>query len=827
MNEHALSVLEFEEALHRVAARAGSSAGREAVLALRPRTDLEGVRTELARVEEVVRFQEMRTDWAPPVTPSAGPALKILEMDGAVLEPGGVLLLARLLDAAHQLRTALEPFATSSAPSGEGVVSGDREPSGSSSPPSDGDGEHIGLPHLSRLRSRLAHRPELQRRLDEIVDPDGSVRDDASPELKRLRRQLRSARSRIVQQLERYLDSLPDRIRVSDASVSVRDGRYVIPIRREGKSSVGGIIHGESATGATLFVEPPVALRLMNELQELEREEAREIQRILREVTGRCRAVRPELASSLEALVDFDSLWARGRSARAWDGIAPKIAAPGQGELRIVGGRHPLLLEQSLEGKLDTEVVPFNLSMDEGERALVVSGPNTGGKTVFLKSMGLIHLLAQSGIIPPLGSGSRLPLLTDVFADIGDEQSIAESLSTFSAHMANAIEILEGAGSGTLVLMDEMGTGTDPSEGAALARAILEILVERDARAIVTSHLGALKRLDAEGSGIVNASLLFDPGRIAPTYELQKGRPGRSYGLAIARRLGLPEPVLERAESYADSGELEVENLLSTLEEKERELSAALEEARTARERAERLEAEAEAREARLNEREETSEARAREEARQLLLDARREVEEAIREVRRAGEEDEAELEEVQRRARRRVEEAAREQRRKAPDRPHRPRERSAPGAFTPGDPVRVTGSGARGTVLEVDGDRVTVEVKGMRLQMPPDRIEVTSEPAPKPDPGLAGGWTGPDVNPSHEADLRGLRVDEVELELGRALDGAVLGGLGELRVIHGKGTGAVKARVQELLQRDRRVAEFRGGRHGEGGGGVTVVQLR
>jgi DNA mismatch repair protein MutS2 len=801
MNGHALAVLEFEEALGRVAARAPSALGREAVQALRPGTDPGAVQEELARVGEAVSYLSGRPDWAPPGAPDARGPLRVLSVEGGVLDPPGLLSARRLLEAAHRLRDALGPEGLESLQAG-------------------------GLPRLEALRARLPHHAPLLERLEQVVDDDGAIRDGASPALRALRRRLRSARSRMVERLERFLDTLPDRIRVTDASVSVRDGRYVIPIRREGKSEVGGIIHGESATGATLFVEPPLAIRLMNEVQELEREEEREIQRILRDATGRLRAEREGLEEGLAALVDFDSLWARALAAEGWEASVPTLTDPGEGVLRIVRGRHPLLL-----GRDDGPVVPFDLELGPGERALVVSGPNTGGKTVFLKAVGLIHLLAQSGVAPPVGPGTRLPVAVDVFADIGDEQSIAESLSTFSAHLANTLEILEGAGPGTLVLMDEMGTGTDPAEGAALARAILETLVERGARAVVTSHLSALKRLDAEGSGIVNASLLFDAERIAPTYQLQKGRPGRSYGLAIARRMGLPAEVLRRAHGYVDSGELELEELLAALEEKERELSRALDEADRARRRAAELEREAEQREARVEVRERTAEARAREEARRLLLDARREVEDAIQEVRTAGDDERARAE---REARRRVEEAARRQREKAPSVPgRRGRTRAPAGAVAPGERVRVLGSGAKGTVREVRDDRVTVEVGGLRLQLPRHEVEPVeggasgSRPASGAEPAGVPRWEGDGPEIHTEADLRGLRVDEVELELGRALDGAVFGNLGELRIIHGKGTGAVKARVHELLRSDRRVEEFREGLPGEGGGGVTVARLR
>jgi DNA mismatch repair protein MutS2 len=580
----------------------------------------------------------------------------------------------------------------------------------------------------------------------------------------------------------------------------------------------------------------------MNELHELEREEAQEVQRILREVTGRLRPLRGALAEALGALVDFDTLWARALSAERWDAHLPELVEPEEAgapgaEFRVVQGRHPLLLEKFLAEGAPSRVVPFSVELGPDERILVLSGPNTGGKTVFLKAMGLLPLLAQSGILPPAGAGTRLAIVRDVFADIGDEQSIAESLSTFSAHLANAREILEEAGRGTLVLMDELGTGTDPAEGAALARAILETLVARGVRGVVTSHLGAMKRLDAPGSGIVNGALLFDPERIEPTYRFQKGRPGRSYGLAIARRLGIPDPVLDRAEGYVDGEELNAERLLASLEAREEALAEALEEARAARADAERLREEGERRAAGLTRREREAELRAREEARRVLLDAREEVEAVIRTLREGDAEARAEAE---REARRRVEAAARDQAERA-DRTRRRTRRDrgkgdrakdgGPGAeIRAGERVRIRGSGAKGVVRGVEEGRVTVEVGALRFELAAAEVErIPGAETPKERAARGGGGTVvvPEIEASPEVHLLGLRVEEVELALGRALDDAVLAHLPQLRIVHGKGTGAVKARVLELLRQDRRVQEFRGGVHGEGGAGVTVAVLR
>jgi DNA mismatch repair protein MutS2 len=792
LNRHALEVLEFPRVLGHVAERAAGSLGREAVLKRLPTADVEALRQEMERVGATMRFLLERPAWVVPAAPDVRSALRHLAVDGAVLEPLELHGLGLLLAAGAALASEME--------------SRDLE-------------RYSALSSIATLLHVDEDAEDLLRR---TVDAEGSVLDTASRTLADLRRRLRRARSSIVDKLEAFIRGLPERFVVADASVSIREGRYVVPVRREGKGEVGGIVHDESATGATVFIEPPVAIALMNEVRELEKEEAREVHRILTELTRRLAVDRDALAGSLAALVDFDSLHARARAAIQWEGEVPELLPAGARPFRIVRGRHPLLVVRG------EEVVPFDLDLEEDERCLVVSGPNTGGKSVFLKAVGLTALLGQSGCVPPVGAGTRLPVFSDIFADIGDEQSIAESLSTFSAHLENLREIVEEADGRSLVLIDEMGTGTDPAEGSALARAILETLVDRGVRAIVTSHLSQLKSLDAERSGIVNGSLQFDPDRMAPTYRFVKGRPGRSYGLAIARRSGFPETVLDRAEAHVPKGEADVEELLARLERKEAEASELVDSLAREKGETERLRRELEEREQELRLRERTAERRAREDARELLLEAREEVEEAIREVRDARA---TEVDEVSRRARRRVEEAARRQAGRKPTRPAAPR---APSELVVGQTVKVAGSGARGQVVELRDDRVVLETSGLRLEVP--RVEVDPESVPAAgrkggddtDRGVSSpGWSGDFDEATHELDLRGFRVDDVDLELGRALDGALVAGLHEIRIIHGKGTGAVRARVQEILRRDRRVGDFRLGLPGEGGSGVTVATVR
>ncbi|HEX6308849.1 MAG TPA: endonuclease MutS2 [Longimicrobiales bacterium] len=787
MNRHALDVLQFSETLDVIAAQASSTLGAEAVRHLAPSDSRAFVTDELLRVDQMSAFLFRAQDWYMPPLPDARAALRRLTIEGSVLEPAELRDIATLLRGSAATRRAILQHA--------------------------GD-----YPLLAAIAERLVKQDDAERRIGEAVDDGGEVRDTASRELARLRREIRGARGRIVERLESYVASLPARFQVPDASVSLRDGRYVIPVRREGRSEVGGLVHDESATGATLFVEPPVAIELMNRLRELEIAESREVLRILRELTDSLRPTGPAIADALDALISIDSLFARARYALHVQGSRPEIQTESDA-LVLVHARHPLLLATT------ASVVPFDLVMEPGERTLLVSGPNTGGKTVLLKAIGLIAALTQAGVIPPTGAGTKLPLFRDIFADIGDEQSIEASLSTFSAHLKNLREIVEHATVDSLVLVDEMGSGTDPAEGGALADAILRSLTRRGALTIATTHLGQLKRLAAEGAGVVNASLQFDAAELRPTYRLLKGVPGRSYGLAIARRLGLPPELLAAAESALPQAERDAGQLLAELEAKDRALSDAVAEAARSARHANVLREELEHREAALRQREKEAERRARQQARDLLLNAREDVEAVIRELRAAVQHGDAAIEEAAREARRRVEQRVRREAERTP------RESAGQGRaedVREGSHVRITASGLQGVVVELRDERATVEVGGLRIQVPVSGLAVTESPQPaRQRPQTRGSWGAPDLEASTEIDLRGLRAEEVEGVLNPAIDAAVQAALPSLRIIHGKGTGALREVVTEIVRADRRVKSFRAGGTGEGGTGVTVAELQ
>ncbi|HZI43269.1 MAG TPA: hypothetical protein VFD67_16225, partial [Gemmatimonadaceae bacterium] len=513
MNNHALRVIEFPRVLDLVAGRATSALGGELVRGLEPHTDRALLESEHARVAAVRSIIQGEQPWHPEPLPDLRAALLRLRVEGVVWSGSDLLAGAQLLRSSRRTREALRA---------------ERRPA-------------LARAVLAPLADRLLAAKAQEDAIERTIQDDATVRDDASPTLRRVRRELRAAEGEIVRLLERAIERLEPHHRVSDMSVTVRDGRYVIPVRREGRATVGGIVHGVSATGATLFVEPPAAVDFGNRIRELEAEEREEVDRILRELTDALRPHRESMIDATDALAMLDSLFARARFALEFRCMATTLVGASDGFV-VHDGRHPLLLAQGIS------VVPFDLEMAPSERTLLVSGPNTGGKTVLLKALALISAMAQSGIPAPAGAESRIAVYDDFFADIGDEQSIEASLSTFSAHVKNLSEIVRSASQASLVLVDELGSGTDPTEGAALGWAVLEELTRRGTMTIGTTHLGALKELATQVGGVVNASLQFDAEALAPTYRLIKGVPGRSYGISIARRLALPENVVARAE---------------------------------------------------------------------------------------------------------------------------------------------------------------------------------------------------------------------------------------------------------------------------------------
>ncbi len=815
MNAHALSILELSRILVHVSQRAHSSPGVAAVRALAPSSDQGWLESEHQRVSAMRTLITGEPAWTAEQIPDLAAPLTRLRVEGVSWTAPELLQGATFLRSTRRTREALRDVRRNA----------------------------VARAVLQPFGDQLIEARAIEDAIARAINDDGSVRDDASPALRKIRQELRRAEGELVRLLEREMSKLESHHQVSDASVTMRNGRWVMPVRREARVVVGGLVHDTSGTGATIFVEPPAAVEFGNRLRELEIDEQREIERILREITALLHPLYQPLRDAFAAMVALDSLLARARYAEDVHAGQAEFG-PASSGCEFVHARHPLLLAQGIN------VVPFTLALDAGERTLLVSGPNTGGKTVLLKAIGLLAVMAQCGVPVPVAGGSRLPVFDDVFADVGDEQSLEASLSTFSAHLKHQGEILRLATHNSLVLMDEVGSGTDPAEGAALGGAILETLTRRGAMTVATTHLGALKLLATEVPGVVNASLQFDAALLAPTYRLIKGVPGRSYGISIARRLQLPEHVLTLAESRLPTGERDLALLLADVEAREATLAEReLEADREARRIASRI-ATVSDREKKAREKEKELERSSRQEARKYLLEARAEVERAIGAVKAAAADAQISAEMIDakaREARRAVEEAASGQQqavaamdaRAAQSRSQRraglaPAKPASGGgshqtekSLAAGDAVLVGTLGDKaGTVVDVRGTSVRVLVGSLTLAVPINTLTRTAAPPP---PAVRVPVMGdvPEVDPVREVDLRGMRVDELEIALMQALDAAVRNDLRELRIIHGKGTGALRERVGEMLRGDSRVATHRLGGWNEGGAGVTLAELR
>jgi DNA mismatch repair protein MutS2 len=783
----ALETIEFDSVLELVAVHAVGPLGAGRVRARRPTDDLGWIRAELDRVGEVAglfrRGDELRAEPIPDVTD----ALARLRIEGSVLEGVELAALYKMLLSARTVHADLNRVSQAA-------------------------------PLTASLIQPLPDKA-LERRLEHSIDPDGNLLDSASPKLSAARREVQAARQRLLRRLETLLRGLDASAAPVDASVTVRGNRYVIPVRRDSRSRPPGIIHDESGSAGTLFIEPSETIELGNALREAQVEEEREGLRVLRELTGLLRGHLTILRGVVEMCVAVDDLVARARYAVASSGEKPAVAAAPTA-LKIVNGRHPLLLAGSVE------VVPFDLELTEDERTLLVSGPNTGGKTVLLKAVGLAAALAASGIIPPVGEGSLVPVFRRFYVDIGDRQSIAASLSTFSAHVRMLRRVLDEADDETLVLLDEIGSGTDPVEGAALAAATLVSLTARGSVTLATTHLGALKELASGSTGIVNGSLQFDAATLTPTYRLLKGVPGRSYGLAIARRLGVAAGILADAEARVPDAERRLDALLAAVEERERESrirQSALEERGIELDSlAARLGAQQEtqaAREAELRRREKDAERDGRKQARAHLMEARQRVEEALAAARGAVDDAAA------REARRLVEEGIREEGEALAESGAAGQRGSGAEALETGSRVRLE-SGGTGEVTEIRSDgKVVVTAGAIRVVADPSTLAVISrrverknriETAPLPH-SLAAPL---------EIDLRGMTGDEAETATVAAVDAAVLAEQPFLRIIHGMGTGVVRERVRRVVSQDRRVSRYAFAPRNQGGTGVTIVEF-
>ncbi len=689
------------------------------------------------------------------------------------------------------------------------------------------------FPRLEAYLEGLSAVFHLRTAVDRAISPEADVRDNASPELNRIRKERRGARDAVVSRLERMLEKRQTDPSRMDDLITLRNDRFVIPMREGDPGANDGVIQDRSGSGATLYVEPMKVVELNNRLRRLSMEETREVERILRGLTDIVRDSRFALTDDASIYGDLDAIHATAQFGLNSDGNV--VGRLDRADLDLIEAHHPLLVLQAHELKHKYpddppfKVVPMDVTLGESMSSIIITGPNTGGKTVALKTIGLLVLMAQAGWPIPAKDTSKVGVFTRLIADIGDEQSIESSLSTFSSHLTRINDALRSADDRSLVLLDELGAGTDPKEGAALGEAIVLELTERRARLIVTTHHTALKTLAQHSPHIENAALQFDPGTLSPTYHFRVGLPGASYAIDIARRLGLPENVTTRAESLVDAQEKDLSKLLVELDERlmsVRNREAELDKSTKA---ASALEDLFRSRMARIEELEKEKKTEALAEAESIVQNTRREMERLVKEIR----ESQAERQRVKESHRaladtaRRIKDVKREV---APEPEPRPKRQDGP--IGVGDRVWIETFKREAEVVSIDNDKeqVKVQLGDFMYTMDRDAVErVESKPtddSKRVTINVRGGYGGSTSDVGPEVSLRGLSAEDALEVLDRYLDEARLAGWNEVRIVHGRGEGILRRAVGEYLTRDSRVIEKRLGHWNEGGDGVTLARL-
>ena len=783
MHHKSLVTLEYPKIVDRLAREAAFSVSKTLCLNLEPSDDVDEVRRRLAHTTEARRLMDLRPDIGVQGARDVRPHVQAADR-GATLSPGELLEVLATLRASRFVSRSISRADET-------------------------------FPLLRALAGDLPVRPSLESRIETSISEDAEVMDSASPDLRRLRMEIRSAQQRLQERLGTLVNEF--RTALQEPIITMRSDRYVLPVRAEARGQVKGIVHDQSGSGATVFVEPLVVVEMNNRLRQLQIEERQEVERILLELSGEVAKDAAYITLAVELLGEIDLHLAKARYASLIRAGAPRVNAAGR--LRLNQARHPLLTGR---------VVPIDFRLGDDLTMVVITGPNTGGKTVALKTVGLLCLMAQAGMHIPALEDSELPVYTDIFADIGDEQSIEQSLSTFSSHLSRIVEILRLARSGSLVLLDELGAGTDPSEGSALARAILTRLLQQGIATVATTHYSELKAFAHEQPGVANASVEFDVETLSPTYRLSIGLPGRSNALAIAGRLGLPEDIIASSREFLGAAGVEMESLLEGLQ---------AERAAAADERfhlsMERAEAEYQRREL------EKQRADLEEERVRILNDARAQARRELDSV-------QAQLSRIRGEAARQrlTPEKLSELRSKTrslaetnvPEQPRvrqpaeQPEESVVAGPLEIGDTVRIRSVGQRGELLSLPDTRGEVEVQlgSLKMRVRARDVERLSRRQSRAEerPLLTLPPRDDTVTPDMQLDVRGWRVDDMLPEVDQYLNDAYLAGMPFVRVLHGKGTGALRQALRQQLTHHPLVRSYESAPANEGGDGVTVVKL-
>ncbi len=788
--EKSLNILELPIVLDMLAAEAVTEGGKEACLKLRPSADRLEVKNRLSETSAAKNMMVVRGSPSLSGIKDIRPSLSRADLGGS-LNTIELLSIARVLQCARLVK---------------GYTSDDK----------------LGKSCIDHLFAALHANRFLEEKITGSIVGEDEIADSASSELANIRRKIRAASARVRDCLQKIISSPSYAKVLQEPIITMRSDRFVVPVKAECKGAVPGLVHDISASGATLFIEPMAAVKANNELRELTAKEKTEIERILSELSADCASHAEDIASDYSYLITLDGIFARAKLSYKLNGIEPELREKG---VVLHRARHPLLPKD--------KAVPISLELGDDFDTLIITGPNTGGKTVTLKTIGLLNVMAQCGLHIPADDGSGVPVYRHVLADIGDEQSIEQNLSTFSAHMTNIVHILNECDSNSLLLFDELGAGTDPTEGAALAIAVIEHARKMGAMVAATTHYAELKVYATNESGIQNASCEFDVETLSPTYRLLVGVPGKSNAFAISERLGLSKDIIDDAKARIgvqnESFEATIEKLEQTRALLERDRAEAAKKLREAEDNAKKaafLRAE-------LSVRLEKADEKARREAERIIAEARETAESTFAELddmrRRINEDEQAqEVNSARSELRRRLNESQGRLKAREPEKPKE--EKKSARAVRPGDTVEIKSMGVKAEVIDINPDgTLNLRAGIMNVKLKPDEvylIEGHAAKQKKQSVTLAGS-SAPRAAVSHEIDLRGMESIEAVNAAEQYIDSAVMGKLKTVTIIHGKGTGALRAAVQQMLKRNKAVKSFRLGRFGEGESGVTIVELK
>ncbi len=794
--EKSILTLELPVVLEKIAQYAVSDGAKERIRAIRPYRYLEDIRLSLGEITDALRLMASRS--AP-----AFSGLYDVTVQLRRVEIGGTLGPAELLRVAELLRCA-------------------RATAEYGDPSERRDGLKTSLDHYF---VSISTNKFLEDRITGAILSEEEIADTASPELASIRRQIRAANARVRDVLNRIITSQTYSKYLQESLITQRGGRFVVPVKAEYKGELSGLVHDVSSSGATIFVEPAQVVEANNEIKVLAAKEEKEIERILSELSAEVANFSGSIADDIRVLTMLDAIFAKAQYSLATDSYAPQLSDGLVVDLKRA--RHPLLDRKA--------AVPIDINIGKTFNTLVITGPNTGGKTVALKTLGLLTLMVQCGLHIPAGDDSTVSLFTRIFADIGDEQSISQSLSTFSSHMSNIVGILEDLDDRSLTLFDELGAGTDPTEGAALAMAIIEHVRSQGSLVAATTHYAELKMFAISADGVENAACEFDVETLKPTYRLLIGVPGKSNAFAISKRLGLDERIIEEARKTLSGESVRFEDVLTDLDRKRQTMERELALAARTRMETEKEKKEIEKRESELEHESVKALEEARRQAQKILAEAKAASDAAfdeLAELKRQAAAEQFAIDVVGARAKmsRKINDAAS---RANPNMPRRAERKARP--VRPGDIVAFGGAGTRAEVLtgpDKNGN-VTLQAGIMVVTAKADTLTVLEEDAKREKvkftPAKESSFLRASAtqNASTTLDLRGMMSDEAVIELERFLDTAQLAKLSPVTIIHGKGTGALRTAVQQYLRRDRRIAGFRPGKYGEGEAGVTVVELK